>query len=105
MPTSIEVLKSMCENCERSLAGRKQLCPWRSISNEYCEEYETLEKELKAFSLLKEAYHCKMFYISNTDWKHLKEVKYMILSGHENKVFFITKEEFNLLKEVLESEV
>ena len=98
----------MCEKCERSLAGRKQLCPFRSISNDHCEEYEAIERELKAFSILKEAYHCKIFWVENNLWvlKYdcKKDIAFSIMPGDEGLEFFITEEQYKLLKEVLESE-
>ena len=50
--TSKEALRNMCENCEKEKGARKQRCPFRSISNDYCDEYETIEKDLKYKDLL-----------------------------------------------------
>lgn len=50
---SIEALNEMCLNCEKEKATRLQRCPFRSISNDYCEEYEAIEKELKQHEKLK----------------------------------------------------
>ena len=50
--TSKQALKKICSKCEEALAKQKVRCPFRSISNDYCEEYETIEKELKAFEAL-----------------------------------------------------
>lgn len=44
---SIVALREMCLNCEKEKGTRLQRCPFRSISNDYCEEYEAIEKELK----------------------------------------------------------
>ena len=44
--TSKEALKSICLKCEREKGKNKIACPFRSISNEYCEEYDTIEKDL-----------------------------------------------------------
>ena len=44
--TSKEALKSICLECEREKGKNKIACPFRSISNEYCEEYDTIEKDL-----------------------------------------------------------
>ena len=69
MMTGLEALKNMCENCERSKVGRKELCPFRSISNDYCEEYETIEKKLKrldkqdkVINILKKCIHTNLIY-------------------------------------------
>ena len=43
---SKEALKSICLECEREKGENKIACPFRSISNEYCEEYDTIEKDL-----------------------------------------------------------
>ena len=45
--TSKEALKEICSKCEEAKAKQGIRCPFRSISNDYCEEYETIEKELK----------------------------------------------------------
>lgn len=50
--TSKESLKSICLKCEREKAKNKIACPFRSISNEYCEEYDTIEKDLDLLSRL-----------------------------------------------------
>ena len=44
--TSKEALKSICLECEREKGKNKIACPFRSISNEYCEKYDTIEKDL-----------------------------------------------------------
>lgn len=45
--TGLEALKNMCETCERNLASRHQRCPFRSITSDYCEEYDKISEELK----------------------------------------------------------
>ena len=45
--TNKEALKSICLECEREKGKNKIACPFRSISNEYCEEYDTIEKDLE----------------------------------------------------------
>lgn len=59
--TNQEALKEMCINCQKLMAEiptkedkdsieihscGHQMCPWRVISNDYCEEYETLKKAI-----------------------------------------------------------
>lgn len=44
--TGKEALKQMCENCESGFTAKGQRCPFRSISNDYCDEYEAVKKEL-----------------------------------------------------------
>ena len=44
--TSREALKSICLECEKWKEKNKVRCPFRSISNDYCEEYEAIKKDL-----------------------------------------------------------
>lgn len=43
----MEELKTICEKCESGFAAKGQACPFRSLSNEYCEEYEKIKSELE----------------------------------------------------------
>ena len=47
MSKGLEELRKLCSECESHLAINKKCCPFRSISNEYCTEYEKVKKELK----------------------------------------------------------
>ena len=52
--TSKEALKSMCNHCEKlSIRGGFIGCPYRNISNDYCEEFETIKKDLEVLEILK----------------------------------------------------
>ena len=51
--TSKEDLKSICLECEMEKGKNKTACPFRSISNDHCEEYEKIEKDLEALEVLK----------------------------------------------------
>ena len=52
--TSKEALKSMCNHCEKlSIRDGFIGCPYRCISNDYCEEFETIKKDLKILEILK----------------------------------------------------
>ena len=52
--TSKEALKSMCNHCEKlSIRDGFIGCPYRCISNDYCEEFETIEKDLEVLEILK----------------------------------------------------
>ena len=44
--TSKEYLKKICEDCEKDMAKIGQRCPFRSISNDYCDDIETILKDL-----------------------------------------------------------
>ena len=50
---SKEALKNICSKCEEEKRKNKVLCPFRSISSDYCEEYETIEKDLEVLEILK----------------------------------------------------
>ena len=51
--TSKEALKSMCNYCEKlSIRDGFIGCPYRNISNDYCEEFETIEKYLEVLEQL-----------------------------------------------------
>lgn len=51
--TSKEALKNICSKCEEEKWKNKIRCPFRSISSDYCEEYETIEKDLEVLEILK----------------------------------------------------
>ena len=52
--TSKEALKSLCNHCEKlSIRNGFIGCPYRDISNDYCEEFETIKKDLKVLEILK----------------------------------------------------
>ena len=54
---SKEALKSMCNHCEKlSIRDGFIGCPYRCISNDYCEEFETIEKYLEQLEILKKYY-------------------------------------------------
>ena len=49
-----EALKSMCNHCEKlSIRAGFIGCPYRNISNDYCEEFETIKKDLEVLEILK----------------------------------------------------
>ena len=39
-------LKTLCEKCESGFVAKGQACPFRSLSNDYCDEYEKIKKKL-----------------------------------------------------------
>ena len=52
--TNKEALKSLCNHCEKlSIRDGFIGCPYRNISSDYCEEFETIEKDLKVLEILK----------------------------------------------------
>ena len=50
---SKEALKNICLECEKEKGKNKTACPFRSISNDYCEEYEKIKKDLEVLEILK----------------------------------------------------
>ena len=64
--TSKEALKSMCNHCEKlSIRDGFIGCPYRCISNDYCEEFETIKKDLEILEILKnysDFYTCRDTY-------------------------------------------
>ena len=53
--TSKEALKSLCNHCEKlSIRDGFIGCPYRCISNDYCEEFETIKKDLEVLEILKD---------------------------------------------------
>lgn len=42
-----EALKSICDKCYVEMGKRQVACPFRSISNEYCEEYEIVKESIE----------------------------------------------------------
>lgn len=51
--TSREALREICNSCEHSASLSHQRCPFRSISNDFCDEYEQLCKDLEILEILK----------------------------------------------------
>ena len=50
---SSRALRSICYECEKNMAINKTRCPFRSISNEFCEEYNLIKKDLEILEMLK----------------------------------------------------
>ena len=88
--TSKEALKSICLECEREKGKNKTACPFRSISNDYCEEYEKIEKDLEVLEILKKHIEINMYgtdagdkktvdiliFEDDKDFKTIKEIQY-----------------------------
>lgn len=62
---SKEALKSICLECEKAMGKNKVACPFRSISNEYCEEYENIKRDLDRLEKLEK----DLKYISEQDFQ------------------------------------
>lgn len=48
-----EALKKICFECQQLMGEKQVACPWRSISNEYCEEYEEIKNQLEILDIIK----------------------------------------------------
>lgn len=81
---SKEALRNICYECERHMSISKIRCPFRSISNEFCEEYDLIKKDLEILEILKEHYDVNFLEVSPNyfvgysiyeDNKDLKKVK------------------------------
>ena len=100
--TSKEALKSICLKCEKAKGVNKVACPFRSISNDYCEEFEIIEKELKALEIIKNK-RVDLFElllgISNSVYRNPLERYNSYVEGSFNTE--LTQEEFNVLEDVL----
>ena len=101
---SKEALKSMCNHCEKlSIRDGFIGCPFRNISNDYCEEFEIIEKELKALEIIK---------TKNVDIDYIKTCFYDKKGGFKDYNAWVghdddeelSQEEYDLLKEVLEDD-
>ena len=89
--TSKEALKSMCNHCEKlSIRDGFIGCPYRCISNDYCEEFEIITKDLEVLKILKNHF----------------DKDSLIVSLGEFIIFCIHKDDkdFNKIKEWLEDE-
>ena len=101
---SKEALKNLCNHCEKlSIRDGFIGCPFRNISNDYCEEFEIIEKELKVLEIIK---------TKNVDIDYIKTCFYDKKGGFKDYNAWVghdddedlSQEEYDLLKEVLEDE-
>ena len=87
--TSLEALRNICYECEKKMAINKTRCPFRSISNEFCEEYDLIKKDLEILEILK----------NESDSKRIIE-RDGIVSFHLDMI--LTSDNYNKIKEWLE---
>lgn len=67
-----EALKSLCNHCEKlSIRDGFIGCPFRNISNDYCEEFETIEKDLEILEILKKY----LFYDNKNHFIKMKQIR------------------------------
>lgn len=62
---AIEALNAICAECQRDKGKIQVACPWRSISGDYCEEYETIKRCLERLAELE---HKPLVNITNRQW-------------------------------------
>lgn len=96
--TSKEALKSICLKCEKEKGVNKVACPFRSISNDYCEEFEIIKKDLEVLDIIKRSIYSREShkYVLN---EKLKGQKFM------NASLYISGDtDYNKVKEWLDNE-
>ena len=66
---SKEALKSMCNHCVKlNIKDGIIGCPFRDISNDYCGEFETIEKDLEVLEILKKHFDNNSLTLSLTNF-------------------------------------
>ena len=102
--TSKEALKNICSKCEIAKGERQIACPFRSIDNEYCDDYDIIKQSLDRLEKLEKAIEIlKRFHLNVNETNH-NNTGYEIWTDSLLETQEITQEEYELLKEVLESE-
>ena len=77
--TSKKALKSICLECEKEKGVNKVACPFRSISNDYCEEFEIIKKDLERLQNLEKVNklfltkYVPLDYLSPNFWESKEE--------------------------------
>ena len=94
--TSKEMLKSICLECEKYKGKIQVACPFRSISNEYCDEYDTIKKDLDLLAKLEKVIQD---YCYIDDFPQGKVIRMFVEENEESN-----EADFYLLKEVIENE-
>ena len=99
-------LKKMCDRCYYEMGLRKVACPFRSISNEYCDEFVEVYKDLEILEILKNNLHLKKIPLSSYLKTAKIEKKYAYLITFKNDEIALDEETegFDLLKEELEND-
>lgn len=96
---SKEALKSLCNHCEKlSIRDGFIGCPFRNISNDYCEEFETIEKALEVLDIIKRSIYSREThkYVLNEKLKGQKFMNISLYVSGDNDV--------DKIKEWLENE-
>ena len=99
MSKALDSLKAMCETCHRNIQAQPSKgmlphkeCPWRHISNDYCDEYELVRKNLMVIEILQKK--AIGLFIPDSDFSN---------EHYDLKLYIntLTKEERALIEEVL----
>ena len=96
--TSLEALKSICNECEKNMTINKTRCPFRSISNEFCKEYELIKKDLEVAQILKNSMSIENETFEN-DKNEVEEYEYIAFNDWDLDIE--NKEDYNKVKEWL----
>ena len=99
MNKDLEALKYFKSAYNSFLKTKNDFCQItfsREQANEFVEEVEAVEKKVKALEIIKKNKNIKFSFYENGSGKHYK------IEFDKTRNQTITKEEFNLLKEVLE---
>lgn len=90
---SLMALRCICYECEKNMAINRTRCPFRSISNEHCEDYELIKKDLEMANMLKNNISIQTDYDDETD----KEYEY--LTYNDLYLDIKNEEEYNKIKD------
>lgn len=92
---SLRALRSICYECEKNMVRNETRCPFRSISNEYCEEYELIKKDLEILEIFK-----KNLSVKTESCKYGNEFiknEYIAYNGMDLDI--MNEEEYNKIKD------
>lgn len=90
---SLLALRCICYECEKNMAINKTRCPFRSISNEHCDDYELIKKDLEMANMLKNNISIQTDYDDET----CKEYEY--LTYNDLYLDIKNEEEYNKIKD------
>ena len=94
---SLMALRSICYECEKNMTINKTRCPFRSISNEFCEEYDLIKKDLEILYMLKKNMKVETEVFESDN--EVVEYEYIAYNGWDLDIE--NKEEYNKIKEWL----
>ena len=91
---SLKALRSICYECEKNMAINKTRCPFRSISNEFCKEYNLIKKDLEVLEIFKNNISVK-----TETWKMGNVfLKNESIAYNNHDLIIKNEEEFNKIK-------